>query len=615
MRLETINAHKMRSQHKTSQSQRCLCIGVSLACMTPIRRAKLPGQFRAVCLQHKNSHTNAPGKRFPSMFKSGLPASSSPRINADPVPDPEPPRRCSSFAMSGFRFLSLPVELQVAVFEQLVPAGTVTTVAPVAHTWPSADRPQLMEPYREGSRTLARVCRTSRHFNRIATLLLYRVAVAKDRRQLLCLFRTLATVPLLRPFVRGVVWAGRTRRARRTMLYSDVTDGRHPPLKSTAATAMAALLAGDTWMSELLREHPDWPGENIHDNGDGDKILSRHLGAEYLRGPGYIAGALLALTPRVEFLFSVFGESEWLCALDLLHNPQPPLPYPFLGNLRSVSIDCFRRHSSNRGHLFRTLWPLLFNCPLLESIEVRGGMPWRSHPEITNNRVKQIVLRSASEPDETIHYMAAIFPQLTALYAELFGTRMMFPLPAVDAHFTTGMAALADTLEVLHITSPPGETWELQDIGGELFLVLGKMKRLKHLVAESSFLFGRQTPERAFDMGFLPESLVSIHIIDFWCVAGHEYYPPLVNNLGPEIFMAQMLTTLLAECDTRLKALRATRVTSPIFDDMRFVWKTDAEELISEFAASFKKRGVELSVSTPSEQAEHGQWNWSRIRY
>ncbi|KAK0721622.1 hypothetical protein B0T26DRAFT_749123 [Lasiosphaeria miniovina] len=77
--------------------------------------------------------------------------------------------------MSGFRFLSLPVELQAAVFEQ------------------------------EGSWTLARVCRTSRHFNRIATLLLYRVAVAKNRRQLLCLFRTLATVPLPRPFVRGVV--------------------------------------------------------------------------------------------------------------------------------------------------------------------------------------------------------------------------------------------------------------------------------------------------------------------------------------------------------------------------------------------------------------------------
>ncbi|KAK0636462.1 hypothetical protein B0T17DRAFT_613189 [Bombardia bombarda] len=584
------------------------------------------------------------------------------------------------------RIPALPVELEVAILQHFVPTGPVTTRDSVG------EHPQLTLPFREFGPGMAQICQTNYRFAKIATPFLYRVVVLKDMTQLLCFFRTLATVPPLRNLVRTVIWAGVMAPP------SSTPTQTQTPSQDTSPNSLMALV-GDTWLSPLIcttfesSTQTHWPPTDKL-----GQLVTRKL---ELTKPahfcsGHILGAVLALCPNLAALFTVLGQTdrmvmspkgrvlrrcpefpglvqipEWdlFQYLDAPVHGNTSVPYPlacqFLlssshpSNLRSITIE---PHSDRNAEMYWAafaLEPLLRSCPLIKNIEIKGGMSWRElrprgwgdhrqqQPSVLGRAVRQLVLTRATRPEDNMATVADMFPGLRALYAEFVETGAGTSFRAPAAGFQAALAGLRGTLEVLHLTSAPGETWRFLGVPSLLCPVLGQMGGLKHLVADAVWLFGRQMAMdgvAAVDGGLLllPPSLVSLHVIDFWGVAamgggregggmaeeatamamaiaraaGAAYYPVFPGQTSPLEFMARWLGDLLVGCETHLTVLKAVRVTSPLFAGLRqteTISSVDVQMHVKHFKEAFGRVGVEFSVS--DERAEHGQWEWSSIAY
>ncbi|KAK3318848.1 hypothetical protein B0H66DRAFT_533357 [Apodospora peruviana] len=261
----------------------------------------------------------------------------------------------------------LPVELELAIFEHLVPTGPVTTHSSVG------EKPQLSEAYRRdtaatGIATLAHICQASWRFREIATPLLYRVAVLTDMRQLVCIFRTLATVPRLRSLVRTVIWAGVISSTQvmmtdsvglRDVVYDEADDSTSTSTSTTNTESESTLyslmdLVGDSWLRPLIAKHwtdntaiipptttstPDSPSTSFSPNqqqpqkllkwplSDSDSDMSEPSKREHLVAhqlglhaathrpllhfcSGHILGAVITLSQNLKNLFTALGQTD-----------------------------------------------------------------------------------------------------------------------------------------------------------------------------------------------------------------------------------------------------------------------------------------------------------------
>jgi len=545
------------------------------------------------------------------------------------------------------RIPQLPTELEEAIFSHLIPTGAVTSRQSVG------ENPQLSEEYDQFNDTLAHICLASRRFHQIATRILYHTAVLKDIRQLVLFFRTLATTPHLRHVVLRLVWAG--------FIPPAIPSGEHTGL--TASRSMMALV-GDTWLLDSLRD--SWRATKWPRPGDKQaEKIARHL---YLVDPvhfcsGHILGAVLALAPRLQSLFTVLNQTnrmiispkgrvlrrcpefsgvlqipEW--DLFQYHSALPgSVPYPlrcrFLHSLKSISIE---PHSDRNAESYWTLFilePLLRSCPSLESIEIKGTASWRElrtrgddwqPPAVTSDKVTQLVLTRATHPEDNMPTIADTFPKLQSMYAEFVESSHAGTYRAwlTKEHFQNALASLSETLVTLHFTSSPEEAWKFISVEPLLHPVLQDMRSLKHLVVEFAWVFGWENLVVAFDSSFLPRSLVSLHVIDFWGGAGKLYYPHFPGGVGPLEYLGNMLDGILKGCQVgHLTEFRALRVTSSCFSSLPSKDTDSAYEISQEsvtafdlyFTEAFAGSGVELSLVGLEERMVHGQWKWSTISY
>ncbi|KAK3389169.1 hypothetical protein B0H63DRAFT_463105 [Podospora didyma] len=209
---------------------------------------------------------------------------------------------------------------------------------------------------------------------------------------------------------------------------------------------------------------------------------------------------------------------------------------------------------------------------------------------------------------------------LKALYAEfVLGDRpwicddsRVFKNPANSQKFLFDFASLTEPLEILHLTSVPGENWAV-DVPVLHGWVWDRMAELKHLVIELPWLYGRQAElSTDFVIGDLHSSLVSLHLIDFWGVDDDDmpYYPRfVVEKDGSLKFLAEVLRDRIA---SSRPALKAVRITSPSFVDLPSHRRyEEAMEFVKYFKGKFAETGVEFSVSNTREF--HGQWHWSGV--
>ncbi|KAK0641343.1 hypothetical protein B0T16DRAFT_461416 [Cercophora newfieldiana] len=543
---------------------------------------------------------------------------------------------------------SLPWELEELIFQQLLPVGPVTT------RQSTGDDPRITESHAEFNATLGSICRTSRRFSQIATRILYQHVVLKDAAQLIYFFRTIATSPHLRLLVRNLVWAGFIPPL------DPVAVGGHDLI--TARSMMA--LVGDTWMLKTVKRcwsGMQWPPP-------GDKAMERICLRLGLSDPvhfcsGHILGAVISLCPRLESLFAVLNQTnkmiispkgrvlrrcpefsgllqipEW--DLFQYHSPLPgSVPYPlqcsFLQSLKTISIEPHSDRNAESYWSVFTLEPILRSCPKIESVEIKGTVSWRElqtrgsewqPPAVSSDSVKQLILTRAIHPEDSMSTIVDTFPKLEALYAEFVETSHAGTYRAwlTREHFQNALASLGDTLETLHFTSAPGETWQFIGIEPLLYPVLKDMSVLKHLVVEFAWLIDRNNLPLVFDEVYLPSGLVSLHLLDFWGASRSEYYPKFPDGMEPLGFLAVVLNGLLEGNRLgRFPDLKAVKISSPCFETLGRRKSTEVDGVTAKEASNFdfffkrvfKDLGVELSLGGIDKRTEHGQWSWSSISY
>jgi hypothetical protein len=91
--------------------------------------------------------------------------------------------------------LLLPQELQLKIMNLLLPAAGVRVTS--LESW--GDAPQLDRAFLESRSALCNLYQVSRNFSTIATGFLYKVVVLRNRKYLICFFRTLLGARHLRP--------------------------------------------------------------------------------------------------------------------------------------------------------------------------------------------------------------------------------------------------------------------------------------------------------------------------------------------------------------------------------------------------------------------------------
>ncbi|KAK4448396.1 hypothetical protein QBC34DRAFT_495369 [Podospora aff. communis PSN243] len=542
---------------------------------------------------------------------------------------------------------SLPWELEDAIFQQLLPHGPVTT------RQSTSDNPKITRCHADFSVTLASICRSSRRFNQIATRILYKKVILGDIAQLILFFRTIATTSRLRKFVRSLVWVG-------FIPPSELVAEDH---RFTSPRSMMALV-GDTWMLDTVKScwaEIRWPPP-------GDKSLDRvvrrlGLSDQVHFSSGHILGAVISLCPRLESLFSVLNQTDKMIIspkgrvlrrcpefsgllqipewdLFQYHSPLPgSVPYPlqcsFLESLKRISIEPHSDRNAESYWSVFALEPILRSCPKIEGVEIKGTASWRElqtrgnawqPPAVSADSVKQLILTRGIHPEDSLSTIVETFPKLESLFAEFVETSHAGTYRAwlTKQHFQDALVSVSDTLETLHFTSAPGETWQFVGIEPLLDPVLRELSTLKHLTTEFAWLFGRENIDFVCDASYLPDTLVSLHLLDFWGVAGVAYQPKFLNGIGSLEFLGNVLGGLLeAKKSGRFPDLKAVRVSSPSAAALGVAGSTmnpntstkAAEEFGSSFAARFREHGVELSLAELDGRMEHGQWSWSSISF
>ncbi|KAK0620120.1 hypothetical protein B0T14DRAFT_566901 [Immersiella caudata] len=540
---------------------------------------------------------------------------------------------------------SLPWELEDAIFQQLLPHGPVTT------RQSTSDNPKITTCHSDFNVTIANICRSGRRFNQIATRILYQSVLLGDITQLVLFFRTIATTSRLRNLVRSLVWVGSIPSASHI-----VTDDRG---LVTPRSMMA--LVGDTWMLDTVKRC--WAGVRWPLLGDKalDKVV-RRLG---LSDPvhfcsGHVLGAVISLCPGLESLFTVLNQTDKMIIspkgrvlrrcpefagllqipewdLFQYHSPLPgSVPYPlecdFLDSLKRISIEPHSDRNAESYWSVFALEPILRSCPKIESVEIKGTASWRelrtrgSHwqpPAVSADSVKQLILTRAIHPEDNMSTIVETFPRLTSLFAEFVETSHAGTYRAwlTKEHFQDALLTLKDTLETLHFTSAPKETWQFVGIEPLLYPVLKDLSTLKHVTTEFSWVFGRENFGFVREATYLPDTLVSLHLLDFWGVAGPAYQPQFLDGMGPLEFISNVLRGLLeAKANGRFPDLKAVRISSPCFAEPEVAGlvenaATPAPEFESFLTTSFRQVAVELSLVELEGRMEHGQWRWSSISF
>jgi hypothetical protein len=107
------------------------------------------------------------------------------------------------------RLAKVPTELFEKILEHLLPSGSITAYES------TANKPMVSSTIVESRKNLSSACLAFRLLHAPARRCLYRVVTVRSTKGLICLFRTLATCPELRPLVRGFNLVCLAKRLRR----------------------------------------------------------------------------------------------------------------------------------------------------------------------------------------------------------------------------------------------------------------------------------------------------------------------------------------------------------------------------------------------------------------
>ncbi|KAE9372621.1 hypothetical protein N431DRAFT_439698 [Stipitochalara longipes BDJ] len=535
--------------------------------------------------------------------------------------------------------LLLPQELLLRIIDYLLPTGRVTTL----ESW--ADTPQLNRSLVESRAVLCNICHVSRQFNAIATSFLYKVVVLKNRRELLCFFRTLLSARHLRPLVSSFAWVG-------------TLSGLGTRLQQGEPTK-------DEEMERVISQcwsGIDWPPASAE-----DVFIVRRLNLDPTNPRTFrafqILGAILGMVSQLKSLFTLLGsvsdgviqrgqlpECPELLSIGRLLAPEtwmygsyesanivdpPPISLHILQSLQTITLEPHSERNTQIYYPTPVLELISRFCPCLERIEIKGINHWRImfpddtglKPELVNGNAKELILRRAWHPQGSIPVIGSVFPNLRRLYAEWddgsSDTLPGFQWPT-DRDICKGLSKMKQTLEVLHLTTTPGSSWQRSNFPSLLSPALGRMTALKHLTTETLWLFGKINPSALDIESLLPSSLVSLHLVDYWGVSeGKEFYLDFSDGSSPLEFLTKTMRHLHIGCYTSLSKLKAVRLTSPYFSCFfgggtqyglkEDGYRKDVQDFIDNSLQSFGEVSVEFSVAPYDSLEAHGQWPWSHI--
>ncbi|KAI9163900.1 Pth11-like integral membrane protein [Paramyrothecium foliicola] len=501
----------------------------------------------------------------------------------------------------------------------------------------------MKNPFRrkhiESRVALANLCRVSSLFRSLATSYLYRNILLETLEQLASFFYSITSNDANRLLVQTFAWYNKYRLG--SVLYRNVT------VRPT---------------DSMDKKVTAWPRSST------DKNISRMMGlANTGTAPGWrILGALLGMLPEVRVLSYALRTSKIVGSRSSYQCPEEEALMTLLGgsasriflqNLQTVILGPGRRQSRKwvRAYLFNSLVSLLHNSSSsLRHIEVshlarqqsqdpahRGGV------EIVQSHLKAFSLLDVSFPSNTVEWAVSAFPTLTQLVIECKQDSRYGPglphLPLSDFRAFKDLHRLSATLETLSLTSVRHRTWvnrKRYDNSRRgptrvtfrippLLPDLRQMACLKYLTTESIWIFGIN--DRVVDpclVKFLPASLESLRLLDFWGVSdGFPYYPDTLESWNGLWFYDQAFSELHDSCLTQCPELRdittallpdiathntvVAQVVPPKFDNYGRAVPRNMRSFTSKYQALFAEIGVGFTNITPDEFTTEIRAEWA----
>jgi hypothetical protein len=323
----------------------------------------------------------------------------------------------------------------------------------------------------------------------------------------------------------------------------------------------------------------------------------------------------------------MYGRYESANIVDL-----PPISLHILQSLRTITLEPHYEKNTQIYYPTSVLELITRSCPYLERIEIKGINHWRLmfsdntrseelKPGLVNGNAKELILRRAWHPQSSLPVIGSVFPNLRQLYAEWDdGSNDTWPGRhwPTDRDICKGLSRLEQTLEVLHLTTTPGSSWQRSNFPSLLSPALGRMKASNHLTTETLWLFGKTSPSALDIESLLPPSLVSLHLVDYWGVSEwEEFYPDFSDGSNPLEFLTKTMRHLHIGCCTVLSDPKAVRITSPLFSCF-FGGGTqygltvdnypeDVQNFIDTFLQVFAEASIEFSIAPYNALETHGQ--------
>lgn len=560
-----------------------------------------------------------------------------------------------------FSFLeNLPPELFSKVLDNLSPTDSFTLIRP------DATKPVVNHDLFASRRGLASLSRTCRGFHNEASDALFRVVAVESHRDLLLLFRTLATVPAIRPRVRCFAWLGD---------FSYIDPECQAYEKHLGSSSYAKLDQDlrrqtlDCWAS--LQAQSSWP------NNDHDALIARLM---HLRGPETLLpwnllGAVLGMIPQVKQLFMTMGcvlqpslvpetgrrtshlatpEADCLRRLldtraytirdgEAFAQSKPPSGLPgswfaggsdsFLQELETIVMEPYglKLHAFARSPFMRSL---LLTAPKVKRIELKMWLSWQAIGGTSTSdcsravadNVRDVVTFSDGAPQKDMPLLGQTFPKLSTFQVEYekgFTEAKTTPSGLGDWWETRkALAGVKDTLRTLHLTTKPGNSWnEDPTYPSLLYPGIEQMSVLQDFKVEASWIFGRENPTIAYRVAsMLPSSLATFHLIDFWGIADPErFYPDFPNGETPLEFLDKTMSTLCEGCPTHLVNLKDIVISSKLFSPLRAegpgstITAEEAEAFVEKHRRSFGKYGRRFAVVAPPKFTHVPESSWARV--
>lgn len=435
-------------------------------------------------------------------------------------------------------------ELWLHILHNFVPSGAPTTAA--TQSSGSELRPHVLE-YRQ---TLWAACLVSRRVGTIARVCLYKAALINDFNQLLYFFRTLRTVPALRPLVRSFSWTG-------TFFMSVDHEAECVDLMLSLTAAFASLPPPATAEDALIH-----------------KLSHAHNLDEF--HPYQLLAAVLVMLPKLTTLFLAVGIMDMEAGEEVVSADghrlirQIPGAYEFMA-IRALALDDELIRSSIGHPLLPELHVLILDhirdpplwfestgtpvsdlqliSPQLRYIRIRGPacLGWGPKPLLPSTSVRRLLVRKAINRSKFIEDIQEIYPNLVSL-------RMVLP-HGWDFLYISDFSFEAITklihLQHLSLTSPHDLTWNVPQ--GSRTLIspfLRRMPSLKHLRVDLVWLAARSNTSQLLHIAsFLPRSIESLHLLDYWgcdmTSPDKDKHPEFPLDMLPVDFLHQMLEDLL----------------------------------------------------------------------